>query len=111
MRLRRKSSPYLIQVHCLAHRLDIASGQGADAAQLFKLYQATVNSVYSHFTHSSTRTSDLRCLQDVLDDHLVACHATFSTVWLSFRGAVDAVRRSFCYLVVFLEHEQEKGCP
>ena len=111
MRLRRKYSPYLIQVHCLAHRLDLASGQGADAAQLFKLYQATVNSVYSHFALLSTRTSDLRCLQDVLDDHLVARHATFSTVWLSYRGAADVVCRSFCSLVLFPEHETEKGCP
>ena len=110
VRLRRKCSPYLIQVHCVVHRLALASEQAADAVPLFKLYQATINSVYNYFAHSSTRTSHLRCLQTVVDDHRVTLHATFSTRWLSFRGAVDAVRKSFCSLVLCLEHEAEEGC-
>ena len=110
VRLRRKCSPYLIQVHCVAHRLALASGQAADAVPLFKLYQATINSVYNYFAHSSPRTSHLQCLQTVVDDHRVTLHATFSTRWLSFRGAVDAIRKSFCSLVLCLEHEAEKSC-
>ena len=110
VQLREKCSPYLVQVYCVAHPLALASEQAADAVGLFKTYQETVNSVYNHFAHSATRTSELRLIQAILDQYQVCLHATFSSRWLSFCGAVDAIRKSFCSLVMCLEHEAQKGC-
>ena len=59
VQLREKCSSYLVQVHCVAHRLALASGQAADVVGLFKTYQETVNSVYNHFAHLNFGLSKL----------------------------------------------------
>ena len=41
--------PKVIQVHCVAHRLALTSGQAADVVNLFKNYQLIVNTVYDYF--------------------------------------------------------------
>ena len=43
----------VIQVHCVAHRLALASGRAADTVNLFKNYQSTVNAVYLAITFST----------------------------------------------------------
>ena len=74
VQLRQKCSPYLVQVHSVAHHLALASGQATDAVGLFKTYQETVNSVYNHFAHSATHTSELWLIQAILDQYQVSLH-------------------------------------
>ena len=102
--------PKVIQVHCVAHRLALASGQAADTVSLFKNYQLTVNAVYNYFQHSATCTTTLRHMQNVLDDYSVSLLQTFSSCWLSFRGAVDALRKSYVPLIAALVERADEGC-
>ena len=39
-------NPFILSVHCIAHRLALASGQAADSVQYVKLY---VNNIYRYF--------------------------------------------------------------
>ena len=49
-------------------------------------------------------------MQNVLEDHTVALQETFSTRWLSFRGAVDALRKSYVPLIATLVDRSGDGC-
>ena len=102
-RLRTSPSPFVIQVHCVAHRLALASGQAAGTVSMFKEYQQDVNAIYYFFQNSATRMSNLHLLQKVIEDCSIALQTVFSTRSLSFRGVVDAVRKSYVPLILALE--------
>ena len=108
-RMQRQASPFALQVHCVAHRLALASGQAADTVSIVKQYQSTVNSLYNFFQTSTKRSKALHKMQEVYHDHEIALHATFSTRWLSFRGAVDAIRKSLPSLLQCLSEMNEEG--
>ena len=95
--------PKVIQVHCVAHRLALASGQAAETVNLFKNHQLTVFSAFIYaYSHAAAHV--------VLDEHSVSLQQTFSTRWLSFRGAVDALRKSYVPLIAALVERAGEGC-
>ena len=49
-------------------------------------------------------------MQNVLDDHSVSLQQTFSTRWLSSRGAVDALRKNYVPLFAALAEWADEGC-
>ena len=87
----------------MAHRLALASGQAADTVSMFKEYQQDINAIYYFFQNSSTRMSNVHLLQKVIEDHSIALQTVFSTRWLSFCVAVDAVRRSYVPVILAFE--------
>ena len=102
--------PSLVQIHCVAHRLALASGQAADTVNQYKKVQNTVNALYNYFQYSATRMSQLHMMQKVVADHSIAMHQMFSMRWLSFHGAIDALRKSYVPLVEALAEREEGGC-
>ena len=102
--------PNLVQIHCVAHRLALASGQAADTVNQYKKVQNTVNALYNYFQYSAIRMSQLHMMQKVVADHSIAMHQMFSTRWLSFHGAIDALRKSYVPVVEALAEREEGGC-
>ena len=56
----KQKNPYLVSVHCITHRLTLASGQAADSVPYVKQYQLKVNNIYKYFHYSTTHTHKLR---------------------------------------------------
>lgn len=57
----------IISIHCVAHRLALASGQAADSISYLIKFQEILNKVYKYFQHSAKRTHALKEMQRVLD--------------------------------------------
>jgi hypothetical protein len=84
-------NPFILSVHCIAHRLALASGQAADAVPYVKQYQLYVNNIYRYFHYSTKHAAKLKEIQSVLQSAERKFHQVFHTRWLSFEGAVDAI--------------------
>ena len=54
--------------------------------------------------------SELRAMQAVYNDHTTTLQQTLSTRWLSFRGAVGAIRKSYLPLLEVPGNLMEDGC-
>ena len=80
-----------MSIHCIAHRLALASGQAADAVPYVKQYQLYVNNIYHYFHYSTKHAAKLKEIQSVLQSAERKFHQVFHTRWLSFEGAVDAI--------------------
>lgn len=84
-------NPFILSVHCIAHRLALASGQAADAVPYVKQYQLYINHIYRYFHYSTKHTAQLKEIQSILQSAERKFHQIFHTRWLSFDGAIDAI--------------------
>jgi hypothetical protein len=92
-----EKNPYLVSIHCIAHRLALASGQAADSVPYIKQYQLYVNNMYKYFHYSTTHMHKLKEIQSILQLAERKFHQVFHTRWLSFEGAVSAIVASIHY--------------
>ena len=101
----QSSSPAMIAVHCVAHRLALACSQAARGFPQFMQYKRTLIAIYSYFSHSSNRVHNMQEMQKVLDDPLLRYKAIYDIRWLSFFNAIAAVKRTTKSLLAFFENE------
>ena len=101
----KKKNPYLLSIHCIAHRLALASRQAADSVPYIKQYQLYVNNIYKYFHYSTTHMHKLKEIQSVLQLAERKFHQVFHTRWLSFEGAVSAIVASLDPLYTVLIEE------
>lgn len=104
----KQVSPCLIPIHCVAHRLALASSQAAKSIPRLMRYQRVLIAVYSYFSHSCIRVHNLHEIQKIVDDPQICYHAIYEVRWLSFFAAVQAVKRSIKSLHAFFEKESEE---
>ena len=115
-RLRSEYVPYLVQVHCIAHRLALAAANACKKVPFFDQFQCTIKQVYRFYTNSPVRYNSLRQLQQVLEDdpclRTITLKEPASFRWLSMHQAVKAVFSVFPALCLQLDNEcAEKGSP
>ncbi|KAK3091876.1 hypothetical protein FSP39_023354 [Pinctada imbricata] len=103
--LMKEKNCQLLSIHCIAHRLALASGQAADNIPYLKKYQHMVNTIYKYFKYSPKHLGKLKKMQSVLEMSEIKFKQTFATRWLSFEGAVDAIITNYDALVMCLEQE------
>ena len=87
-------SPYLLEMHCIAHKLALSSLDAAKQVGEVKYFERKFQSLHAYFSKSSKRIEHLRTWQDVLDDDRVKPLAVHQIRWLSFANCVTNVRRS-----------------
>ena len=103
--LMKKDNPYLLPVHCIAHRLALAASQSAKDVPYLTKFQRCLVSIYSYFKHSTTRVHNLQEIGKVLEDPLLKYQPVYEVRWMSLHSAVQAVRRTLNSLMMFLENE------
>ncbi|XP_052775985.1 SCAN domain-containing protein 3-like [Mya arenaria] len=103
--LLKRRDPHLLSIHCIAHRLALASGQAADKVQYLVKYQAMINTIFKYYNYSPKHQSRQRKFQEVYKMAEKKFKQTFHTRWLSFEGAVDAVIINYDALLTCLEME------
>lgn len=101
--LLKLKNEHLVSIHCIAHRLALASGQAADKVPYLKRYQAMINTIFKYFHYSPKHLSRLKKIQSVYEMATRKFQQTFHTRWLSFEGAVDAIIINYGALVTCLE--------
>ena len=107
VQLKEQINPYLIQIHCVAHRLALVTSQAAsqDNVPYLKTYQDFLCNIFYWFKHSALRTASLSSLQEVLDSAQIKIK---EVRWFSFYNALDAIFRSWAPLATLLEQEATK---
>lgn len=104
-------NPFIVSIHCIAHRLALASGQAADSVPYIKQYQLYVNNIYKYFHYSTKNTARLKEIQTILQVAERKFHQVSHTCWLSFEGAIDAIVASLDPLYSVLVEESSSGDP
>ena len=109
--LLKRKNPYLVSLHCAAHRLALASSQAADKVKAIAQYQKSLSGIYSYFSHSNVYIVGLREVQRVLEETEIKMKRLYQFRWLSFDITVDDVLQSLPALMTFFEHKAQEGDP
>ena len=90
----KRANPFIVPIHCIAHRLSLATSQASKGIPYLQKYKRLLVSVYSYFSHSSVRVDRLREIQTVLDSPVLKYKPLYDVRWLSFHNAVSSVQRT-----------------
>ena len=108
----REDSPFMLNVHCIAHRFALCTGDGASKVTLVRGFVDTLTSLYYFFEHSSLRCSKLQSVQEALEEPVLSVKEVHSVRWLAFFSALDSVFCCWVSIVTTLGNEasdQGKG--
>lgn len=103
--LLNKHAPYMIQIHCMAHRLALVCVDAASENPYMQEYRTKLGQLYSYFSKSSVRCDKLDLIQEVLNDEKVRLKEPIAVRWLAMHSAVIAVHKSWKSLVTFFSSE------
>ncbi|XP_033725145.1 zinc finger protein 862-like [Pecten maximus] len=81
----------LVQVHCVAHRLNLAASQAGKGIPYLEDYKTFIHSLYKFYNDSSFRYDKLRELQELLHGKAKQVPEGTSVRWLSVEAAVKMI--------------------
>ncbi|XP_052233429.1 zinc finger protein 862-like [Dreissena polymorpha] len=90
-----KYSPFCIQTHCMAHRLNLACTDSIKKNDFMIKFREKFSSLYSFISGSSNRTLALKKIQEILKEPEIKIKEPYSISWLGLKNAVSAVFESF----------------
>ena len=88
-------NPFLVSVHCAAHRLALASSEDTKDITYLTKFMEMLHAIYNYFHNSVVRSAKLRAVQAALEEPVRSYKEVFSVRWLSLYNAVEAVLRSW----------------
>ena len=97
----KSEAPHLVVIHCIAHRLALASGQAADSVKYLVKYQDLLNNIAGYFQNSLKNMEKLnQAFTNFMDmqngNHVgLRFKKTFHTRWLSFEASVRAIMSNY----------------
>lgn len=92
----------LLSIHCIAHRLTLASGQAADKVKYLHKYQSMINNIFKYYHYPPKHQSKLKKIQSVFEIAERKFNQTFHTRRLSFDGAVELIIHNYDTLITRL---------
>ena len=96
----------LIQVHCVAHRLNLAASQASKDIDYLGQYRECINSIYKFYSNSSVRYDKLKEIQQLMHGKVKQVVEPSSVRWLSVEACVKMIFEYFDSLVMSLEKEK-----
>jgi hypothetical protein len=99
----------LLQVHCIAHRLNLAASQAGKDINFCKRYHEMIHSLYKYYSDSSVRYDKLRELQEILIGKSSQITEPTSVRWLSVEAAVKIIFSNYGPVYQSLESDKTAG--
>lgn len=90
-----KYSPYCVQTHCMAHRVNLACTDSIKKNEYMIKFRDMFTALYNFVSGSSIRTQRLRSIQQLLQEPELSMKEPYSIRWLGLRNAVLAVFEAF----------------
>ena len=87
----KQEAPALVHIHCLAHRVSLASCDAAAAFPFLQEVKGTLLSLYNYFKYSAIWYSKLKELQKVFDEPSLKLKEATQIRWLSVHCAISTV--------------------
>ncbi|XP_064648743.1 zinc finger protein 862-like [Lineus longissimus] len=104
--------PNIIAVHCVNHRLALASKDSFGQMPVLVNLEETLEALFKYYNYSSKKKGSLEQLQTLLTSEergrAVTIKHAAHTRWLSHDAAVDSVRKAYDAILVDLESEVVK---
>lgn len=97
----KELSPFLLAVHCMAHRLNLVTEAAAKNVPYVHEFQGVLTSLFYYFRTSTSRVLELKAIQDLLDLPEIKVKEVHEIRWLSFHKALDTVYRTYPALAKF----------
>ena len=97
-----KYSPFCTQIHCMAHRINLACTDAIKKNEYMLKFRDKFNSLYYFVNASSLRTLALKKIQKLLEEPEISVKMPYSIRWLGLRDAVSAVFVSFASVLTTL---------
>ena len=97
--------PWLVNNHCVAHRLALACSQAAEAIPYMKKFKDIVAQLFRFYDYSAVRTAGLKDIQSVLGAPDLKLKRASDTRWLSHDQAITAIRKSLPSIITSLQKE------
>ena len=93
----------------MAHRLNLATSQAADAVPLVKEFLSTLTNLFYYFKHSTVRIETLKAIQKALQNEEIRMKEVHEIRWSAFYNCLDAVYRSIVPLMVYFKGVKAKA--
>jgi hypothetical protein len=92
----------------MAHRLNLCSSKAAEeVAFLNETFQNVLKELFRYFKKSSSRTAELKQIQNVLDSDEYSMKEVHEIRWMAFYSALYAVYHSWKALVCYFEKHKK----
>ena len=104
--LLKKENPFMINIHCMAHRLALCSSQAASNVATMEKYRQLLTDLYYYFSKSSKRTAGLKAIQEVLQSPKLKVKEMHAVRWFAFYSALETVFRSWDALVTYFANHR-----
>jgi hypothetical protein len=105
VRLAQDVNAYLIGVHCMAHRLQLASSDAFATVPYLQTIEKVLTDVNGYFSHSNKRSDKLREIQKALQLPELVVKRFVPTRWLSRSEAVKRIVDIYPSLLNFFKAE------
>jgi hypothetical protein len=79
----KQLAPFIVAVHCVAHRLSLAISQAAHSVRYLDTHQETLTGIFKYYHYSHTHLKVLKNMQAVLELANIKFKEVFDTRWLS----------------------------
>lgn len=98
-----RDNPHLINSHCSAHRVALASSQAANNIPQVKEFSHTMEMIYYHFKRCPGKIDTVTAIQKILKEPELKYREVHEIRWLSCYESIQAVYRTLDSLITYLE--------
>ena len=102
VQMQSKYSPFCIQTHCIAHRLNLACTVTIKKDEYMVKFKDKFDALYHFITASHSRVSTLKRIQELLDEPELTIKQPHSIRWLGLKNAVEAVYETYASVLATL---------
>ena len=102
VQMQSKYSPFCIQTHCIAHRLNLACTDTIKKDEYMVKFRDKFDALYHFITASHSRVSTLKRIQELLDEPELTIKKPHSIRWLGLKNAVEAVYETYASVLATL---------
>ena len=103
--LLKDSSPFLVEMHCVAHRLALACVDLAKEIPEIRFVESIISTLYTYFKRSPSNLTELHTWQMIVDDPQLNPQDVHKVRWLSMGHALDTLRRTVKSIVHMLKDQ------
>ncbi len=108
--LLKDNIPWLVAIHCLNHRLELAARDAFKSTYLEDVISMLMN-LYSLYSCSPKRMRDLKALADIMEEDIPKPQKANGTRWLQHKQrACDSLIKGYSVIVAHLENCAEDQC-
>lgn len=104
----KKLNPFCINIHCMAHRLNLATSQASRNITFMKTVESTLSDLFKYFggSKSGNRKCALEQVQKVLNDPILKIKECHEIRWIAFMEAVRTVFLCWKSILTYFQNEK-----